>query len=94
MSSIELFILLQVLDFLTTLVGLQMGGGELNPFVRWMIQFDAVIGLAAVKTLGLAMAGFCVWQKRLRVIGWVNYYFAALVVWNLLNILRATSFAA
>lgn len=91
MTSIELFFLLQILDFMTTLVGLEMGGSELNPFVNWLIQYDAVIGLTMVKLLGFAMAGYCVWRRRLRVINWVNYYFAALVVWNLANILRAVS---
>jgi len=91
MNSIELFFLLQMIDFITTLVGLQMGGSELNPFVRYLMELDTVMGLTAVKLLGFAMAGYCVWRKKLRVIGWVNYYFAALVVWNLVNILRAVS---
>jgi len=94
MNAIELFFLLQILDFMTTLVGLQMGGSELNPFINWLMGFDAVMGLTAVKLLGVAMAGFCVWRKRLRVIGWVNYYFAGLVIWNLFNILRAVSVVA
>lgn len=94
MNSLELFFLLQVLDFLTTLVGLRMGGGELNPFIRWLMEIDTVAGLTAVKLLGVAMAGYCVWRKKLRVIGWVNYYFAGLVIWNLLNILRAVSVLA
>ena len=91
MTSIEVFILLQILDFMTTLVGLEMGGSELNPFVNWLIKYDAVIGLTMVQLLGFSMVGYCVWRRRLRVINWVNYYFAALVVWNLANILRAVS---
>lgn len=91
MNSLELFLLLQVLDFLTTLVGLQLGGSELNPFVRSLMELDTVTGLMAVKLLGVAMAGYCVWRKKLRVIRWANYYFALLVVWNLLNIFRAVS---
>lgn len=94
MNSLELFFLLQILDFLTTLVGLRMGGGELNPFVSWFMEFGVVAGLTAVKLLGVAMAGYCVWRKRFRVIGWVNYYFAGLVIWNLLNILRAVTVLA
>ena len=93
MNALEVFLVLQVFDFLTTLVGLRMGGSELNPFVRWMMQVDAVAGLTAIKLLGFALAGFCVWKKRLRVISWVNYYFAALVFWNLVIILRAVSVA-
>ena len=94
MNSLELFFLLQILDFLTTLVGLRMGGSELNPFISWLMQLDAVMGLTAVKLLGVAIAGYCVWRRKLRVIGWVNYYFAGLVIWNLLNILRAVTVLA
>ena len=94
MNVIEVFLLLQVLDFLTTMVGVRMGGAELNPFVRWLMHMDTVAGLTAIKLLGFALAGFCIWKKRLRVINWVNYYFAALVLWNLVIILRAVSRAA
>jgi len=93
-NSLELFFLLQILDFLPTLVGLRMGGEELNPVISWLMNFDVVVGLTAMKLLGVAMAGYCVWRRRLRVIGWVNYYFAGLVIWNLLNILRAVTVLA
>jgi len=29
------------------------------------------------------LGGFCVWRQRFRVIQMVNYFFAALVTWNL-----------
>ncbi len=88
MTKVEIFFYLQLLDFVTTLVGLRLGGSELSPFVRMLMQFDVVFGLSAVKILGFVLGGICLW-KRPRVISWVNYIFAGLVVWNLFNILRA-----
>jgi hypothetical protein len=41
-----------------------------------------------VKLIGFALGAYCVWTGRLRVIGWANYYFAALVVWNVSQLLK------
>lgn len=89
LNQMEVFLLLQLLDFMTTLIGMRLGGAEMSPFVRWMMSFDMVLGLSMVKLLGIAMGGFCLATRRFRVIGWVNIFFAALVVWNLQNILGA-----
>lgn len=89
LNQLEVFLFLQLLDFMTTLIGMRMGGSELSPFVRWMMSFDVVLGLAMVKMIGFALGGYCVMTKRFRVIGWVNIFFAALIVWNLHNILGA-----
>ena len=90
MRKVEMFVFLQLLDFMTTLVGLRMGGGELSPFIRWLIQFDAVYGLSCAKLIGFLLGGICIWRWP-RVISWTNYVFAGLVVWNLFNILRAVT---
>lgn len=88
MNVIELFFLLQVLDFMTTLAGLRLGGVEMSPFARWLIQIDTVGGLTVVKLIGFLLGGYCVWSRRLNVIQWVNYVFAAIVVWNVYQILK------
>lgn len=88
MTAIELFFLLQLLDFLTTLAGVRLGGSELNPLARWLMEFHVVGGLVGVKLIGFALGGYCVATGRLRVIGWANYYFAALVVWNVSQLLK------
>ena len=90
MTKVEIFFYLQLLDFVTTLVGLRMGGAELSPFIRMLTQIDVVVGLSAVKLLGFVLGGICLW-KRPHVLSWVNYIFAGLVVWNLFNILRAVT---
>jgi hypothetical protein len=89
MNPIELFFLLQVLDFMTTLAGLRMGGVEMSPFARWLMQVDTVGGLTVVKLIGFLLGGYCVWKRRMNVIHWVNYIFAAIVVWNVYQILKA-----
>lgn len=88
LSFIEIFFYLQILDFMTTLVGLRLGGTEMTPFVRWMMQGDIVSGLLVAKFIGFILAGICLWLRKERVIHWVNYIFAGVVVWNLYNILR------
>lgn len=86
---VQIFLFLQVLDLLTTLVGFKYGAGEASPFVRWLMQHGAVAGLAACKLLALALAGLCVWMKKLYLIRWISYWYAGLIVWNLSVILCA-----
>jgi hypothetical protein len=40
-------------------------------------------GLLTSKAVALSLGGFCIWRERLRVILWINYWYAALVAWNL-----------
>jgi hypothetical protein len=96
MTYLEVFFLLQVLDFLTTLIGLRIGGSELSPFVSWAMRIsgDPVTGLSAVKFFGFLLAGLCLWLHRARVLRWVNYAFAVVVLWNVFNILRAVGVPA
>lgn len=90
MTYLELFFVLQILDFMTTLVGLRMGGTEMSPFISWVIRMSSpVTALTAVKLLGFAFAGICLLLGRQRVIHWVNYAFTVIVLWNMYNILRA-----
>jgi hypothetical protein len=91
MNVIEIFLLLQVLDFMSTLIGIRLGGTELSPFANFLMGLHHFWGLTAVKAIGFVMAGYCVWSRRLKVIGWFNYASALIVVWNLLNIMRAVS---
>ena len=92
MTYLEVFFLLQVLDFMTTLVGMRMGGSEMSPFIGWVMRVtDPVIGLTVVKTLGFGLAALCLWIQKQRVIRIVNYIFAGIVVWNVWMILRAVT---
>ena len=43
--------------------------------------------VAASKVVAIGLAGLCVSLNRSYLVRWINYWFAALIVWNLCNIL-------
>ncbi len=91
MGYLQVFLYLQLLDFLTTMVGLRMGGQEMSPFVQWLTWLTSLApatGVALSKLTAFLLGGICLWFRKERVIQWVNYFFAALVVWNLGQILK------
>lgn len=85
---LQVFLYLQLLDFMTTVVGLRMGGHEVSPFVHWLTTMGPTAGVALSKLVAFALGGICIWYRKERVICWVNYFFAALVVWNLAQIMK------
>jgi len=85
--NVQIFLYLQMLDVLTTWLGFRLGLGEASPFIRFLIGFGPMAGLLASKLVALGLGGFCVWSGRYQVIRLVNYWYAALVVWNLTLIL-------
>jgi hypothetical protein len=87
---IQVFLYLQVLDLLTTLVGFKVGAAEASPFVRVLMHAGPAQGVVLSKIVGLALGGICVYTRKYRLIRWVNYWCSALVVWNLIIILLAT----
>jgi hypothetical protein len=90
-AIIQVFLYLQVLDALTTLLGFRAGLVEGSPFVRILLHTGPVTGLLADKAIALLIAATCVWSGRLRLIRWANYWFAAVVGWNLVMILVRVS---
>jgi hypothetical protein len=90
MLIVQVFVYLQVLDFLTTLIGFKLGASEASPFVAKLIHASSpALGVLASKVVGLAIAGLCVATNRVRMLTWANYWYAALIVWNLSMILSA-----
>jgi hypothetical protein len=85
--SLEIFLYLQVLDVLTTWLGFRMGGVEVSPFIRYLMHVGPMAGLLGSKLIAVGLGAYCVWRQRLRVIQIINYFFAALVLWNLTQIL-------
>ena len=84
---IHFFVYLQVLDLLTTLVGLKFGVGEASPFVRLLMNWGPTVGVAASKLVALGLAAVCVSINKHHLIRWITYWYAALIVWNLCTIL-------
>jgi hypothetical protein len=95
MTMTQIFVYLQLLDLLTTLVGFKLGAREASPFVRTLMHLGPATGVLASKILALGFAGFCVYTKKDHLIRWVTYWYAGLVVWNLMVMLQtpgATAF--
>jgi hypothetical protein len=89
MPYVQVFIYLQLLDFLTSMVGYKMGLGELSPFIRTLMRLGPEMGVAVSKVLAFAIGGLCIWLNKRHIIRWINYWYAGLVVWNLSLILSA-----
>ncbi len=90
MTPVLIFVYLQLLDFLTTLVGFRLGAGEASPFIaKLILAVGPVMGVAASKGIALAIAALCIGIGRSRLVMWANYWYAALVVWNLYILLIA-----
>jgi hypothetical protein len=88
--AVQVFIYLQLLDFLTTLVGFKLGATEASPFIAKLIHATSPAwGVAASKVVALGIGGLCVALNRMKIVYWINYWYAGLVVWNLSMILVA-----
>lgn len=83
MMMLQVFVYLQVLDFLTTILGLRLGLGEASPFIRMLTQWGPAVGVALSKLVAISLAAIALWLNRQRVIHIINYWFAGLVAWNL-----------
>ncbi len=84
--TIQIFTYLQVLDFMTTLIGMKVGLGEASPFVRLLMRLDPAVGLALTKLGAFLLCGLCFWLNKRHLVRWINYWYAALVVWNMVLI--------
>jgi uncharacterized protein DUF5658 len=86
---IQMFIYLQLLDFMTTLLGFRLGASEVSPFIRALMHVGPSLGVALSKGIALVLGGVCVWLRKERFIGLINYWYAGLVVWNLCVIIQS-----
>ena len=85
---VTIFVYLQILDVLSTLIGFSLGNTEASPFVRLLIQWGPVTGLAISKAVALGLVAACFVLKRMRMIRFINYWYAGLIVWNLFVVLN------
>lgn len=89
MPFVQIFIYLQLLDLLTTLVGFKMGASEASPFIRSLMHAGPLAGVVLSKVVALGIGGLCIWANRPNIIRWITYWYGGLVVWNLMIILHA-----
>jgi hypothetical protein len=85
------FIYLQLLDLLTTLVGFRLGAAEASPFIRLFMHASPALGILASKAVALALGAFCVYIRKNYVIRWAAYWYSGLIVWNLMIMLVCAS---
>ncbi len=87
MGIYQVFVYLQLLDLLTTLIGFRMGASEASPFIRVLMHAGPAVGVASSKVLALGLGGLCVYLNKPHIIRWVSYWYGGLVIWNLMVIL-------
>jgi hypothetical protein len=89
MLDLQVFLYLQLLDFMTTLIGMRVGLGEASPFIRYLMAWGPAAGLTLSKLVAFGLFGLCVWLNKRHVVRWINYWYAGLVLWNIVLIARA-----
>jgi len=84
-----IFVYLQLLDLLTTLVGFKLGAKEASPFIQMLMHAGPAAGVMASKVLSLALGAVCIYYKKNHLMRWVSYWYGGLIVWNLMVMLAA-----
>ena len=81
--SLAVFFALQLLDVLTTLLGLNAGAREGSLFIARLMRMGPLPALLLVKVVAtlLVLAAFAF--KRSRVVVFLNFWIAMVVTWNL-----------
>jgi hypothetical protein len=88
---LTVFLCLQVLDVVSTLIGFRVGAAESSPFISALLGFGPITGLVLSKFLAISLACAALMSKRERLVRFVNFWFVAVVGWNLVIIRVASS---
>ncbi len=89
MGIYQVFVYLQLLDLLTTILGIRLGAVEASPFIRMLMHAGPAAGVIASKVLALGIGALCVYVNKAHVIRWISYWYGGLVIWNLMIMLAA-----
>ncbi len=89
--ALLLFILLQVLDGVTTWLFLRSGVGEANPLIRGLIATAGrpEAALVAAKMVAVGLAVYAWRSRRISLLWRMNVVFAGCVAWNTVALVRA-----
>ena len=90
MSPLSVFLTLQLMDFGTTVVALEMGGVEQNPLIWQFMALGPIPGLILSKLLVIVLAALFVVIGKTKTVRLANIAFALVVIWNLTIIGRLT----
>ena len=89
MGVYRVFVYLQLLDLLTTLLGIRVGAAEASPFIRLLMHAGPATGVIVSKVLALGIGAVCVYLNKAHIIRWISYWYGGLVIWNLMVMLAA-----
>lgn len=81
--AVILFVILQCLDLLTTLLVLHHGGQELNPVVRSLMPLTGR-AMALFICKATLVAVICAFSRRKRVLLFADILYTGVVIWNVL----------
>ena len=85
--SLALFVALQLLDVLTTIIGVRMGAGESSTFIARLMHVDPLSALLVAKLFAVALLAIALKIRRPRAVVFLNFWFVGIVSWNLATIL-------
>jgi hypothetical protein len=85
--SLALFVSLQMLDILTTVIGIHMGAQESSAFIGRLMHVDPMSALIVAKLFAAALVAIALKMRRPRAVVFLNFWFVAIVTWNLIMIL-------
>jgi len=71
------------LDVWTTLAGLRLGLGEINPLVASALRRDGLRGFLTLKVVALTLAGYFLHTGRLALLQRATIVVGVVVLWNL-----------
>jgi hypothetical protein len=83
---LSVFVLLQLVDILTTLIGLGVGAHEGSVFIARLMHGGPLAALLISKLIAVCLVAMALRWHRPRVVVLLNYWLAIVVVWNLLAI--------
>ena len=84
--AIIVFVSLQALDVITTLIGIRVGAQEANIVVARLMDLGPTTGLLVAKLLGFLLIIAVFVRGKVRLIRLLNLWFAGIVTWNLVMI--------
>jgi len=84
--SLSVFVLLQLVDILTTLIGLRVGASEGSVFIERLMRAGPLAALLISKLIAVCLVLMALRWRRPRVVVLLNYWLALVVTWNLIAI--------
>lgn len=86
-SAILMFVVLNIIDCITTYIALELGLVEANPIMKYLFDIDIFFGFG-VKMLVIILAGLlCVLLKKKKLLRILNLIVGGVVVYNTASLL-------